>query len=81
MRVRRISRWFIFRPASGFPFFFLFISLFRIVRFDPAFHAPRDASVTNALGALGPCHALRLSSMTAFRTNAIASITVAGLSV
>lgn len=55
-------------------FFFLFICLSQIVRFDPTFHAPRDASVANALGALGLCHALRLSPMTAFRANAIASI-------
>lgn len=58
--------------------FFLFISLSRIVRFDPTFHAPRDASVANALGALGPCHALRLSPMTAFYAKVIAPITAVG---
>lgn len=49
----------------------LFLFLSRIVRFDPAFGAPRGANVADALGALGRCHALRLSPVTA--TGALSS--------
>jgi len=83
VRVRRILRRFIFHSVSGSPFF-LFISLSRIVRFNPTFRAPQNTSVwpihSFFLGALGSCHVLRLSPMTAFYANAIASIITAELS-